>query len=261
MVWTPQQTGAFLDHVDDVDDRLAALYHLITSTGLRRGEACGLHWDDLDLDAATLTVRWQIVQHGWATAMDTPKTDDSEAAVTLDDETVAVLRAHRARQRRERLAAGRAWTDTGLVFTTPTGEHLHPADVTDHFHHLTAQAGLPPIRPHDLRHGTATMGLAAGVQMKVISRRLRHSSRTFTQKFYGDVLPELTRAAAVAPVAVVPRRRHRAQHSLTWTASNVPPPHRVAATAAVRTVGVPDDASLQGQHHRLTTRTAPSAWT
>jgi integrase len=66
-------------------------------------------------------------------------------------------------------------------------------------------------RTHDLRHGTATMGLAAGVQMKVISRRLRHSSPTFTQKFYGDVLPELTRAAAEATAAVVPRRRgHRA---------------------------------------------------
>ncbi len=207
MVWTPQHTGVFLDHIHDAGDRLYALYHLITFTGLRRGEACGLHWDDVDLDAGTLTVRWQIVQHGWATAMDTPKTDDSEAAVTLDAETVTVLRAHRTRQRRERLKAGAAWTDTGLVFTTDTGGQLHPADVTDHFHHLTAQAGLPPIRLHDLRHGTATMGLAAGVQMKVISRRLRHSSPTFTQKFYGDVLPELTHAAAEATAALVPRRR------------------------------------------------------
>src|SRR6266545_1815437 len=174
MVWTPQHTGVFLDHTHDAGDRLYALYHLITFTGLRRGEACGLHWDDLDLDAGTLTVRWQIVQHGWATAMDTPKTDDSEAPVSL---------------------------------TTDTGAQLHPADVTDHFHHLAAQAGLPPIRLHDLRHGTATMGLAAGVQMKVISRRLRHSSPSFTSKFYGDVLPELSHAAAEATAAVVPRRR------------------------------------------------------
>src|SRR6266540_3515766 len=150
MVWTPQHTGVFLDHTYDADDRLYALYHLITFTGLRRGEACGLHWDDLDLDAGTLTVRWPIVQHGWATAMDTPKTDDSEAPVSLDTETVTVLRAHRTRQRRERLKAGARWTDTGLVFTTDTGAQLHPADVTDHFHHLAAQAGLPPIRLHDL---------------------------------------------------------------------------------------------------------------
>ncbi|MBE1487509.1 tyrosine-type recombinase/integrase [Plantactinospora soyae] len=207
MIWTPEHTGRFLDHTHDANDRLYALYHLITFTGLRRGEACGLHWDDLDLDAHTLTVRWQLVQHGWATAIDTPKTTDSEAAVALDTETVAVLRAHRTRQNRERLAAGAAWTPTGLVFTTPTGGRLHPADVTDHFHHLAIQAGLPPIRLHDLRHGAATMGLAAGVQMKVISSRLRHSSPHFTAKFYGDVLPELSHAAAEVTAAVVPRRR------------------------------------------------------
>jgi integrase len=86
MVWTPQHTGHFLDHIHDAQDRLYALYHLITFTGLRRGEACGTHWDDLDLDNATLTVRWQLVQHGWAVAMDTPKTDDSEATITLDSE-------------------------------------------------------------------------------------------------------------------------------------------------------------------------------
>lgn len=206
MIWTPEHTGRFLDHTHDANDRLYALYHLITFTGLRRGEACGLHWDDLDLDAATLTVRWQLVQHGWTTALDTPKTTDSEATIALDTDTAAVLRAHRARQHRERLATGVAWTRTGLVFTTPTGERLHPADVTDHFHHLATQAGLPPIRLHDLRHGAATMGLAAGVQMKVISNRLRHSSPHFTAKYYGDVLPELSHAAAEATASVVPRR-------------------------------------------------------
>ncbi|MEV0136424.1 site-specific integrase [Dactylosporangium sp. NPDC050688] len=208
MVWTPQQTGRFLDHTYAANDRLYALYHLVTFTGLRRGEACGLHWDDLDLDTHTLTVRWQIVQHGWATSLDTPKTADSEAAIALDAETVAVLRAHRARQDRERLATGPAWARTGLVFTTPTGGQLHPADVTDHFRHLTAQAGLPPIRLHDLRHGTATLALAAGVDMKVISRGLRHSSPHFTAKHYGDVLPELSHAAAEATAGVVPRRHH-----------------------------------------------------
>src|SRR6185437_2774352 len=95
MIWTPEQTGRFLDHTHDLGDRLYPLYHLIVFTGLRRGEACGLHWDDLDLDAANLTVRWQLVQHGWATHFDTPKTADSEAPVALDAGTVAVLRGHR----------------------------------------------------------------------------------------------------------------------------------------------------------------------
>lgn len=173
MIWTPAQTGRFLDSA--ADDRLYALFHLVVFTGLRRGEACGGHWDDVDLDARTLAVRWQVVQHGWATVLDTPKTAGSEATVALDADTVAVLRKHRVSQHRDRLAAGAAWTDSRLVFTTPTGKRLHPADVTDHFHELADAAGLPPVRLHDLRHGAATIALAAGVDMKVISSRLRHS--------------------------------------------------------------------------------------
>jgi len=206
MVWTPAQTGAFLDHTHDAKDPLYALYHLIAYRGLRRGEACGLHWADVDLPGKQITIRWQITQHGWATSLEPPKTDDSEAVVALDTATVTAFTAHRTRQRRERLAAGPKWVQTGLVFTTPTGEALHPADVTDHFHHLTRQAGLPPVRLHDLRHGAATLALAAGVDMKVVQAMLRHSSITVTADTYTSVLPDLARNAAEKTAAIVPRR-------------------------------------------------------
>lgn len=205
MVWTPAHTGAFLDHTASVNDRLYALYHLIAFTGLRRGEACGLHWDDIDLNTKTLTVRWQIVQHGWATAVDTPKTDGSDATIPLDTTTITALRAHRSRQNRERLAAGPAWTHTPFVFTTPTGNRLHPADITNHFHHLTHQANLPPIRLHDLRHGTATLALAAGADMKTVQTLLRHSTYTMTANTYTHVLPDLAHQTAEATAAIVPR--------------------------------------------------------
>ncbi len=206
MVWTPAQTGAFLDHTAAADDDWYALYHLVAYRGLRRGEACGQHWTDTDLDAAQLTVRWQLAQLGWATTLKAPKTDSSEDVVALDAETVAVLRAHRARQRKQRLAAGSAWVDTGLVFTTATGEAVHPADVTDQFQFLGRQAGLPPIRLHDLRHGAATLALAAGVDMKTVQAMLRHSSITITADTYTSVLPELALSAAEKTAAIVPRR-------------------------------------------------------
>jgi integrase len=209
MVWTPTQTGAFLDHIAAADDDWYALYHLVAYRGLRRGEACGVHWTDIDLDGAQLSVRWQIAQLGWATALKAPKTDSSEDIVALDAETVTVLRAHRTRQRKQRLAAGPAWKDTGLAFTTPIGEAVHPADVTDHFQHLARQAGLPPIRLHDLRHGAATLALAAGVDMKTVQAMLRHSSITITADTYTSVLPELARGAAEKTAAFVPRRIRR----------------------------------------------------
>ena len=90
MVWTPEQAGRFLDTA--AGDRLYTLFHLVAYRGLRRGEACGLHWTDLNLDAGTLTVSWQIVQHGWATELKTPKTDGSERTVALDAGTITALR-------------------------------------------------------------------------------------------------------------------------------------------------------------------------
>lgn len=206
MVWTPALTGAFLDHVHAADDPLYALYHLVAYRGLRRGEACGLHWADVDLPGQQLTIRWQITQHGWATSLEPPKTESSEAVVALDAATVEALTAHRTRQRRERLAAGPAWVQTGLVFTTATGAALHPADVTDHFQRLARRAGLPPVRLHDLRHGAATLALAAGVDMKVVQAMLRHSSITVTADTYTSVLPDLARNAAEKTAAIVPRR-------------------------------------------------------
>ena len=81
-----------------------------------------------------------------------------------------------------------------------------PADVTDHFQHLARQAGLPPVRLHDLRHGAATLALAAGVDMKTVQAMLRHSSYTITADTYTSVLPELATTAAEKTAAIVPRR-------------------------------------------------------
>lgn len=207
MVWTPEQTGAFLDHLMACEDRLYALYHLIAYRGLRRGEGCGLHRTDYDRTHKKITIAWQIVQHGWEPRLERPKTDDSYDDVSLDEGSITALDAHLRQQRRERLAAGSAWVETGLVFTTETGEALHPADVTSHFYFRAQQAGLPPIGLHGLRHGAATINLAAGVDMKVVQDLLRHSSITVTSDLYTSVLPDLALDAAEKAAARVPRKR------------------------------------------------------
>lgn len=204
MVWTPTQTGAFLAHAGS--ERLYPLYHLIVHTGLRRGEACGLHWEDVDLDGATMMVRWQLTQLGWATHLGEPKTVASEAVVALDAATVTVLRTWRRRQQRERVDAGDGWTDSRFVFTRADGAPWHPAEVTRSFKQSAGHAGLPPVRLHDLRHGAATMALAAGVDMKVVQVMLRHSSIAVTANTYTGVLPELAHAAAETIAATL--RRH-----------------------------------------------------
>lgn len=149
MVWTPQQTGQFLD--DAVNDPLYPLFHLIAHVGLRRGEACGQRRADTYLDAATIEVANQIVQYGWGTARAAPKTTSSEGLVALDGDTVLVLGRHLANQDLARARLGPDRIDSGLLSARPDGSPLHPADVTARFQKLVRQAGLPPIRFHDLR--------------------------------------------------------------------------------------------------------------
>lgn len=205
MLWTPEQTGRFLDH--SADDPLYALFHLIALRGLRRGEACGLPWAETDLDNQTIAINTQLSQVGWKPVFGKPKSDASGRIVALDDTTTEALRRHRARQNQQRLAAGSAWFDSGLVFTNPDGTPLHPAKVTDRFQELTGEAGLPPIRLHSLRHGAATIALAAGADLRVVQDLLGHSSIAITADTYAHVLPELSRDTAQAAARLVPRAK------------------------------------------------------
>jgi integrase len=201
MVWTPAQTQVFLARA--ARHRLHALWRLITTRGLRRGEGCGLRRPDTDLDAAITTICWQITQLGWDTAQGPPKSDAGERQVALDADTVADIRAWRTEQDQERREAGDGWTDTGFEFTSPDGTALHPAAVTDAFEMLAYLAGLPPIRLHDLRHGAATLLLAAGHDMKVVQDTLGLSSITIAADTYTSVLPQLARQSAEDVAALI----------------------------------------------------------
>jgi integrase len=204
MVWTAEQTGAFLDFI--VNHSLYALYHLVAYTGVRRGEGCGQRRSDTYLDAACMEVANQIVQYGWETGQSKPKTPSSEGVVALDPDTVLVLRAHLIRQDEAKVRLGDDWVDSDLLFTEPDGSPLHPADVADEFARLIRLAGLPPITLHGLRHGAATLALGAGVDMKVIQHMLRHSSIKVTMDLYTNVAEEVAADAARKLAGAIPRK-------------------------------------------------------
>ncbi|TYB51148.1 site-specific integrase [Nonomuraea sp. PA05] len=230
MVWTPAQLGTFLDHA--VTDRLYALFHLIALRGLRRGEACGARWTDLDTDDGTLAVTTQLTVVDRQVEEGAPKTESSDSLVALDKSTLDVLHVHHARQRADRLRAGPAWRDSGRIFTKPDGSPLHPDVISKLFARLSFAAGLPPIRLHDLRHGAATLSLAAGNDMKVTSAMLRHASLAMTSDLYTAVLPDVAHAAAEASAALVPRTAASRELSATRGLPSVSPlpfpPHHPA---------------------------------
>jgi integrase len=192
--WTAEECQTFLR--DIAEDRLANLYHLILVTGMRRGEAIGLRWEDLDLDGACLFVVQQITEVHGRSVVGTPKTKRGTRLVPIDNDTVAILRRHREMQDVERTAWGPAWNDAGLVFTREDGRPLRPEYATRHFQALAERSGLRAIRLHDLRHTNASLALEAGVEMKVVSERLGHSQISITADLYTHVNRGLGRAAA-----------------------------------------------------------------
>jgi len=192
--WTPEQCHIFLRHA--ADDRLANLYQLMLVTGMRRGEAIGLRWEDVDLHGQCLFIVQQITEVRGKSMVGTPKTKRGTRLVPIDIETAAMLRRHREGQSVERLAWGPSWNDAGLVFTRENGLPLRPEYATRHFQALVEEAGLPAIRLHDLRHTNASLALLAGVEMKVVSERLGHSQISVTADLYTHVNRGLGRDAA-----------------------------------------------------------------
>jgi integrase len=178
-------------------DRLEALLVMALATGMRRGELMTLKWADIDLDNASLQVRRTIQRtpRGWIAGE--PKSRYSRRRIAIPQTLAAALRRHRIRQSEERLKLGEAWLDEDLVFTTPIGSRL-PRSVFEHswFHPLLQKAALPRMRFHDLRHTAATLLLARGINPKVVSEMLGHSSIAITLSLYGHVTPHMQQQAA-----------------------------------------------------------------
>lgn len=192
--WTPYQALQFLEAAKS--DRLYPAFYLALATGLREGEILGLRWSDLDLDAGMLTVSQTLVRIGARIEFGEPKTARSRRTIDLGDQTVALLRAYRATQNREKLLLGQEYRDHGLVFPTVLGTPIQPRNILRVFDSLQKHANVPRIRFHDLRHSHASFLLAQGENPRLIAERLGHSAVAFTLQTYSHLLPGAQKAAA-----------------------------------------------------------------
>jgi integrase len=193
--WDATEMRTFLAAVQE--DRNGAAYRLIATTGMRRGEALGLRWSDVDLTVGRVTINRALSVIDNEMVWSTPKTARSRRNVSLDPETVGTLKSHRARQLEQRIAAGDDWVDGDLVFSNALGGPLHPDRFTRAFGSAARRAGVKKIRLHDLRHTWATLALQAGVHPKVVSERLGHATTGITLDIYSHVQPELDASAAI----------------------------------------------------------------
>jgi integrase len=191
-VWTPAQTRRFLRSA--AGHPMYAAFLLTTLRGLRRGEACGLRWSDLDLDAGLAYISRQVQRvNGFLTTCPL-KTAASCRAVALDPQTMTTL--HALRQAQHEYARAHGIAPSRYVVPGTGGGPLRPEYLTITFRRLVAAAGLPPVRLHDLRHGAATLMLLEGADLKTIADQLGHSSVVLTADTYLSVAAELGLSAA-----------------------------------------------------------------
>lgn len=181
---TKEQAKAFLAAVQT--DRYHALYCLALTSGMRLGELGGLSWSEVDLENRTVRVRRALVTGRGGQTFDTPKTAGSRRTITLTRKAVESLQHHRECQ----TANGISVEDDALVFTNTLGGPINPSHlIVRSFKPLLRRAGLPDINFHALRHTCCCLLLMAGVNAKVVSLQLGHSSPAFTLSKYASFLP------------------------------------------------------------------------
>ncbi|MEV6150569.1 site-specific integrase [Nonomuraea sp. NPDC052129] len=200
-VWTTVQLKSFLTAARE--HRLWAFFHLAAYTGARRGELLNLRWSDIDLDGAQLTIT------GSAAFIDGERIEGTTKSgrkriVSLDEQTLQVLRNQRKMQAEDKLRVGADWRGRGeYVFTTGWGEPVHPDTVSSLFPILIKRNNaqnpntpLPKARLHDLRHIHATTLLLAGVPAHIVAARLGHADPSITLRVYAHVIRAAEASAA-----------------------------------------------------------------
>jgi integrase len=199
--WTKEQLKAFLGSVKD--ERLSPLWHTIAMTGMRRGEAIGLRWSDVDLEGGRLAVRRALIPNGREVIVSEPKTVKGRRVIAIDPGTIEVLKAQAARQLEEQNDWDDGWVETGLVFTVENGAALDPESISRYWRQAVKKSMLPSIRLHDLRHTHATLALQAGIHPKVVSERLGHATISITLDTYSHAIPAMQEEAAALIAGLV----------------------------------------------------------
>jgi integrase len=193
--FSPAEARTFLEAAKGNKHGLVLAFAL--ATGMRPEEYLSLKWSDIDFSKGTATVQRTLIwRKGGGWYFGEPKTSKSRRTVPLPANVLTDLQTHRREQSAAMLQLGAAYERNDLVFTADGGKPLYYGHLTKrHFYKILEKAELPRIRLYDLRHTCATLLLVAGINPKIVSERLGHSSITLTLDIYTHVLPDMQREA------------------------------------------------------------------
>ncbi|MGW3073989.1 tyrosine-type recombinase/integrase [Kitasatospora sp. NPDC001132] len=230
-IWTVPDAARFLHRCRATDPAFADLIEVLIGTGIRKGEALGLHWTDVHLPQRVIYIRYTLSAINNKIVLTAPKTRSSKGWVAVSPRVATALR-NRAGDKGPSIARA---NHGGYVFHRPDGQPLHPEYVLNHFHYLSREFGLPRTTIHDLRHLAATISITSGVPLPIVSKTLRHSTLSTTANIYSHLTADAARRAVNAidealtaatldtpPGAITPSTHiPRAHNQLTITENNL----------------------------------------
>ena len=167
-------------------------------SGLRRGELCGLKWQDVDFNNNTLSVRRSIQALSNKGIFEkSPKNNSSLRTIKLSNEAVLFLNEHKKWQEEEKHKLGSKWVDGDYIFTQWNGEVIHPDTLTGYFGKFAKKNNLPKgVTLHSLRHTNATLLIAGGMPIRTVASRLGHAQTSTTTNIYTHALQSAEAKAA-----------------------------------------------------------------
>jgi integrase len=203
--WELSDARTFLAYANTRSAQVSAFYTMAIETGMRRGELCGLKWENVDLASGKVSVVEQLIKVGPNPIFGDTK-NGRPRTITINPETVALLRAHRSLQLETKLENRAYYHDYGLVFAKDwrevtrrydtLGDPIQMNSIGKQFDKLIAAAGVNRITFHGLRHTCATLLLQAEAPIHVVSERLGHRAIGITLEIYAHVLPSMQKDAA-----------------------------------------------------------------
>jgi len=193
--WTVEEARQFLESAKERHDPMYAAYVLVLVLGLRLGEALGLRWQDVDLDAEEMSIGWQIQRVRRQLLHRQTKTEDSDATLPFPSIVTAALKARQNDHAKAREKAGEEWQETGLVFTTASGRPIEPSNFVRSFKNACDKAKVRTVNVHATRKTCASLLVALDVHPRVAMQILRHSQISVTMNVYSEVSTDETRKA------------------------------------------------------------------
>lgn len=192
-----EQAARLMEALESADIQNSTMIKLLLYTGMRRGELCGLTWEDIDFEKSVIHIRRSsLYLADKGIFEDETKNATSRRSIKVPADAMQALRAFRAWQRRQALQLGDQWQASGRVFTAWNGAPIHPDTVTGWFARFIKENDLPDISLHSLRHTNATLLIAAGTNLQTVAARLGHASVTTTGKIYAHAIQSADAAAA-----------------------------------------------------------------